>query len=158
MWSVHRQIWFFHLLNPVMQQLLCHSVQERKFWRESDVNVYPLFTARMCSRLELLFASLSQQSHVYTMLWCRDIGIGKWLLGHSVWLLGSDFVAANDDAPKAAYQYKWYKPSPMPLRHSDLKMYLFWFGLLKEVTHSLRYSDLQRYLSPCFNGSLLGGC
>jgi len=37
----------FPLLNPVTQQIFCHSVRLRgvvsagKFWRESDVNAFP---------------------------------------------------------------------------------------------------------------------
>jgi len=69
--------------------------------------------------------------HLYTMFWCRDIGLTKWLLEYSVWLLGSGLAAANHEAPKAACQYDWYNTTPMPLWHSEWKISLFKIWLLR---------------------------
>ncbi len=69
--------------------------------------------------------------HLYTMFWCRDIGLAKRLLGYSVWLLGSDLAASNHDTPKASCQYEWYKPTPTPLWHSECKIFLCEFWLLR---------------------------
>ncbi len=69
--------------------------------------------------------------HLYTMFWCRDIGLAKRLLGYSVWLLGSGLAASNHDTPKASCQYEWYKPTPTPLWHSEWKIFLCEFWLLR---------------------------
>ena len=71
------------------------------------------------------------KSHLYTMFWCRDIRFAKRLLGYSLWLLWSYLAAANDEIPKASCQYEWYKPTPMPLWHSEWKISLFGFWLLR---------------------------
>ncbi len=65
------------------------------------------------------------------MFWCRDIGLAKRLLGYSVWLLGSGLAASNHDTPKASCQYEWYKPTPTPLWHSEWKIFLCEFWLLR---------------------------
>ncbi len=65
------------------------------------------------------------------MFWCRDIGLAKRLLGYSVWLLGSGLAASNHDTPKASCQYEWYKPTPTPLWHSEWKIILCEFWLLR---------------------------
>ncbi len=68
------------------------------------------------------------------MFWCRDIGLAKRLLGYSVWLLGSGLAASNHDSPKASCQYEWYKPTPTPLWHSEWKIFLCEFWLLRWST------------------------
>ncbi len=65
------------------------------------------------------------------MFWCRDIGLAKRLLGYSVWLLGSGLAASNHDTPKASCQYEWYKPTPTPVWHSEWKIFLCEFWLLR---------------------------
>ncbi len=65
------------------------------------------------------------------MFWCRDIGLAKRLLGYSVWLLGIGLAASNHDTPKASCQYEWYKPTPTPLWHSEWKIFLCEFWLLR---------------------------
>ncbi len=65
------------------------------------------------------------------MFWCRDIGLAKRLLGYSVWLLGSGLAASNHDTPKASCQYEWHKPTPTPLWHSEWKIFLCEFWLLR---------------------------
>ncbi len=65
------------------------------------------------------------------MFWCRDIGLAKRLLGYSVWLLGSGLAASNHDTPKASCQCEWYKPTPTPLWHSEWKIFLCEFWLLR---------------------------
>ncbi len=68
------------------------------------------------------------------MFWCRDIGLAKRLLGYSVWLLGSGLAASNHDTPKASCQCEWYKPTPTPLWHSEWKIFLCEFWLLRWST------------------------
>jgi len=53
-------------------------------------------------------------SHLYTMFWCRDIGLAKQLLGYSVWLLWSCLATANDESPKASSHYGCYKTNSHP--------------------------------------------
>ncbi len=47
------------------------------------------------------------------------------------WLLGSGLAASNHDTPKASCQYEWYKPTPTPLWHSEWKIFLCEFWLLR---------------------------
>ncbi len=43
-------------------------------------------------------------------------------------------AASNHDTPKASCQYEWYKPTPTPLWHSEWKIFLCEFWLLRWST------------------------
>ncbi len=47
-------------------------------------------------------------------------------------LVAREYLAAsNHDTPKASCQYEWYKPTPTPLWHSEWKIFLCEFWLLR---------------------------
>ncbi len=92
----------------------------------------------MCSRVAVLFASMSQKESQPHPIRCSDaeiLGLAKRLLGYSVWLLGSGLGSGWQRAititPKASCQYEWYKPTPTPLWHSEWKIFLCEFWLLR---------------------------
>ncbi len=71
------------------------------------------------------------QPHLSTMFWCRDIGLAKRVARVLCLVAGRDWAASNHDTPKASCQYEWYKPTPTPLWHSEWKIFLCEFWLLR---------------------------